>query len=285
MTPDAQTSADCLEALQLPPGSSAQQIHAQYRRLAKQYHPDRNPHRREWSEERLRRLNAAYHALAEAGAAQAPFASSAGAAQAPAAAPSPPASWPQSAPAVPEQPLRGRAARRVLRSLAVVGLVCGASVAYSNWQQPPPMPLAPDSGAAFSLSPPAAPAGPLVPSPAAPALPPVRAKPAALAAKFAEEGIKVDASVARAKRIVGHVDAELQHAPQSRRPQRAEQLAADALELSRLQQSIRSGLEDLRAPNSSDLRRIQAAYLQLALFQLKRQQHLVNAETASFPAK
>lgn len=263
MTLDSETSAAYYEALQLPPGSSAAQIHAQYRFLAKRYHPDRNPHRREWSEEHLRRLNEAYHALADVDALSPPSA-----------APAPPAASPPSAKAEPEPVLRPRLGRRVLRYLAVVGLVCGVSVAYSTWSQSLPLSPAPVPSAAVPA-----------PLPAAPAPPPAEGEQAALTAKFSAESVGVNDLVARASLIVTHVNAESQHAPGSRRPQKSELLAADLLELSRLQQSVRTGLEDLGTPTTPDLHRTQVADLQLALFQLARQQHLVNAETASFPAK
>ncbi len=263
MTLDAETSAAYYQALQLPPGSSAEQIHAQYRVLAKRYHPDRNPHRREWSEEHLRRLNEAYHALADADAPP-PLS----------AAPPPPAAWGQSAKAGPEPPLRPPLARRVLRYSAVVGLVCAVSVAYSTWSQSLPLSPVPVPSAV-----------PSAPPPAAPAPPPARGEQAMLTAKFSAESVGVDDLVARASLLVARVNAESQHAPGSRRPQKSEQLAADVLELSHLQHFVRSGLEDLQTPTLQDLHRAKAADLQLALFQLKRQQHLVSAEVASFPIR
>jgi len=263
MTLDAETSAAYYEALQLPPGSSPQQIHAQYRHLAKLYHPDRNPHRREWSEGQLRRLNEAYHALAESSALLPPPAAAA-----------PPIPPPQHAPVRPEPAPRPRLGRRILRYGAVVGVVCAASIAYANWPQSLPMPTAPQTSAALSPSPPAA-------------LPnlPADGEQAVLTEKFSTENVGIDDLVTRASLLVAQVNAEMQHAPQSRRPQKAEQLAADALELSRLQRSVRAGLEDLRTPTSQDLHRTQVADLQVALFQLGRQQRLVDAETASFPVK
>ncbi len=280
MTLDAETSASYFETLQLTPGSSPQQIHAQYRHLAKLYHPDRNPDRRAWSEERLRRLNEAYHGLADTHTASPPPAGFAG-----------PAAWPQSAPVEPEHSLRPRVLRRVLRYLAIVGLVCGVSVAYSNWSQSPQgMTAAPVTNVApppaVSIEPPAAlpPASPDTPA-VPPVKPPGQGQEAALSARFGVEDVGVDAAVLRAAQIVRRVNAETQRAPQSRRTQKAEQLAADALELSRLQHSIRSGLHDLRAPTTQDLHRGQIADLQLALFQLARQQHLVTDEVAAFPAK
>ena len=54
-------------ALELTPGSSQEQVKEQYRRLAKENHPDLNPHDKEGAEERLRRLNAAYATLSDPG--------------------------------------------------------------------------------------------------------------------------------------------------------------------------------------------------------------------------
>jgi len=263
MTLDAETFASYYAALQLPPGSSAEQLHAQYRRLAKRYHPDRNPHRREWSEQQLRRLNEAYHALADPRALLPPSA-----------APAPPAARPQNAPAAPEQSARPRLGRRLLRYAALVGGVCAISIAYSNRPQSPQMTSPMQTGVALSPPPAAVPSSP--PAEHDQAMPPE---------KSGTENSGAADSVARASLIVTHVNAEMQHAPQSRRPQRAEQLAADVLELSRLQQSIRTSRAELRRPTTRDLHRTQVADLRLALFQLERQRRLVNAETASFPAK
>ncbi len=263
MTLDADTFARYYEALQLPPDSSPQQIRAQYRHLAKLYHPDRNPHRREWSEQQLRRLNEAYHAL-----------SGSRAVLPPPAVPAPPAAGPQAPRRRPEQAVRPRFGCRLVRYLAVVVVVCVISIAYSNLPQSLQTTTGPESSAAVSSSP-----------SAAPITPPDDEDKAVPTAKFSAEDSSVDASVARASQVVAHVDAETEHAPQSSRPQRAEQLAADVLELSRLQQSVRTGREELRTPTSQDLHRTQVADLQLALFQRERQQHLVDAETASFPVK
>lgn len=379
MTPDTDIAAGHLDTLHLPPGSSAPQIRAQYRRLAKMYHPDRNPHRRAWSEEQSRRLNEAYHALTHPADAFGDFASapaSANLASAPASidpadnparAPMPDATArPPSAPAAPQPPPLG--ARRLLRSAALVGLVCVGSIAYSTWSQsspwfqsapPPPSVSIPSSAPAPGLprdnadlpardnadlparASSAAPApAPFVPAdvPTAPppadvptvppadtsaalhpdvptAAPPAAAPPAdaaapdsapfprtsyqqplagalpddaeaaALAAQFHAQNPQAQALAARAARVAAGVNAQLQHAPQSLRPRKAEQLAADALELSRLRHSLLSGLADLRTPRSPDLRRVQVADLQLALSQMSRQQRVVSAELASFPTR
>ena len=55
--------SDPYKALELAPGSSLEQVKEQYRRLAKEHHPDLNPRDRARSEERLRSLNAAYAVL------------------------------------------------------------------------------------------------------------------------------------------------------------------------------------------------------------------------------
>ena len=56
---------DPYSALELAPGSTLEQVKEQYRRLAKANHPDLNPQDRSGSEERLRRLNAAYAVLSD----------------------------------------------------------------------------------------------------------------------------------------------------------------------------------------------------------------------------
>lgn len=47
-------------------GSDVGVIQSAYRRLAFQYHPDRNPDKREWAEEQMKRINAAYYVLSDA---------------------------------------------------------------------------------------------------------------------------------------------------------------------------------------------------------------------------
>lgn len=335
---DAETTHFYYDILQLSPGSSRQQIQAQYRRLAKQFHPDRNPHRREWAEERLRVLNEAYHALANANAlSSASERDRASAPSAPAAAVEPAATRPYPA-------------RRALRYVVAVSLVCGVSVAYSNWSQTlQSAPWASTTSAARMRAAPSesdasaptalgtsgasapmtainsdnsAPIPPIImdnPAPVAPAAardtsaapaPPALAAgdarlsdasadsravpvptpsndaaPETLALQFSQQNARVNQAVAQATRVVSHVNGQFSHVPQSRRPQRAEQLAADTLELARLQRFVRGGLRDLRAPTSADLYRTQVADLQMALFQMQKQAHLVRADLAAFPAK
>jgi len=48
------------------PHADGDVIQASYRRLALLYHPDRNPERRAWAEERMKRINAAYAILSNA---------------------------------------------------------------------------------------------------------------------------------------------------------------------------------------------------------------------------
>ena len=47
----------------MQPHADGDVIQASYRRLALLYHPDRNPERRAWAEERMKRVNAAYAIL------------------------------------------------------------------------------------------------------------------------------------------------------------------------------------------------------------------------------
>lgn len=47
----------------MQPHADGEVIQASYRRLALLYHPDRNPERRAWAEERMKRVNAAYAVL------------------------------------------------------------------------------------------------------------------------------------------------------------------------------------------------------------------------------
>ncbi|MCA1670165.1 MAG: DnaJ domain-containing protein [Thermomicrobia bacterium] len=49
--------------MQVQPHAEGDAIQASYRRLALLYHPDRNPERRAWAEERMKRVNAAYAVL------------------------------------------------------------------------------------------------------------------------------------------------------------------------------------------------------------------------------
>ena len=54
---------DLYGVLQTSPGAELAVIQAAYRKLAFQYHPDRNPNRHDWAEEQMKRLNAAYYVL------------------------------------------------------------------------------------------------------------------------------------------------------------------------------------------------------------------------------
>jgi hypothetical protein len=54
---------DLYAILQVPPHADGDAIQTSYRRLAMIYHPDRNPERRAWAEERMKRVNAAYAVL------------------------------------------------------------------------------------------------------------------------------------------------------------------------------------------------------------------------------
>jgi hypothetical protein len=56
-------SSDLYAVMMLPPGSSIEDIRRQYRRLARIYHPDRNPNDIAWCEEQMRALNDAYAVL------------------------------------------------------------------------------------------------------------------------------------------------------------------------------------------------------------------------------
>jgi hypothetical protein len=51
--------------LEVAPHADQQAIQASYRRLAKRYHPDRNPERAAWAEEQMKRVNAAYAILSD----------------------------------------------------------------------------------------------------------------------------------------------------------------------------------------------------------------------------
>jgi len=54
---------DLYAVLQTSSSADFPVIQAAYRKLAFQFHPDRNPERREWAEEQMKRLNAAYYVL------------------------------------------------------------------------------------------------------------------------------------------------------------------------------------------------------------------------------
>ena len=58
-----ETETDYYTVLHLKPGSSLEEIRKQYRRLAKVYHPDRNPGEEEWCAEQLTKVNRAYEFL------------------------------------------------------------------------------------------------------------------------------------------------------------------------------------------------------------------------------
>lgn len=58
-----QSETDYYTVLRLKPGSSIDEVRRQYRRLAKVYHPDRNPGEEEWCAEQLTAVNKAYEYL------------------------------------------------------------------------------------------------------------------------------------------------------------------------------------------------------------------------------
>jgi hypothetical protein len=58
-----QSETDHYSVLRLRPGSSIEEVRRQYRRLAKVYHPDRNPGEEEWCAEQLAHVNLAYEFL------------------------------------------------------------------------------------------------------------------------------------------------------------------------------------------------------------------------------
>jgi curved DNA-binding protein CbpA len=60
MTEVGNPEQDYYAILRLPQGASAEQVRRQYRRLAKIYHPDRNPGEEDWCTEQLRLVNQAF---------------------------------------------------------------------------------------------------------------------------------------------------------------------------------------------------------------------------------
>jgi len=58
-----QSETDYYTVLHLKPGCSIEEVRTQYRRLAKIYHPDRNPGEEEWCAEQLTQVNRAYEIL------------------------------------------------------------------------------------------------------------------------------------------------------------------------------------------------------------------------------
>lgn len=245
--------AEHYATLELPPGASPEAVHAQYRRLAKLYHPDRNPARRAECEEHLRRLNDAYHALT--------------APPTPALLPPPPAPAP-----VRPRPARGR----LLGYIVAVAGICAVSIAYTALQAPGRDAAVPQVSAPLADVPPTLPP----PAPASPDL-----ERAELAARFALISQGTDQTLTQASGLVARVNRETGHAPQSVRPQRAEQLEADTLELSRLRETVRAGLRHWQPPSSAILYHAQIADLQAALTQMQQQRVLVAQELAAFPAR
>jgi len=64
--PTASTPAkDLYEVLQVHPNASQAMIRKAFGWLAKEYHPDKNPERREWAETRMKALNEAFETLSD----------------------------------------------------------------------------------------------------------------------------------------------------------------------------------------------------------------------------
>lgn len=57
---------DFYRLLDIPSDASLEQVQQAFRRRAKEWHPDRNPHRVAWATEQFRRLNEAYEVLSDA---------------------------------------------------------------------------------------------------------------------------------------------------------------------------------------------------------------------------
>jgi len=58
-----QAFCDHYQVLSIPPSATAREIRAAFKRLMIEAHPDKNPHRRTWSERRVRELIAAFEVL------------------------------------------------------------------------------------------------------------------------------------------------------------------------------------------------------------------------------
>lgn len=144
-------------ALELEPGSSLEQVKEQYRRLAKENHPDLNPQNRMAFEDRLRQLNAAYAILSDPHRKAildlrwereqaAPIPGGARVADRPTTHPRPPGPiGPKHAKSKaarkPTRPLTREERKRVRVAAASIGLAISISVVatvYSEWTQPPP---------------------------------------------------------------------------------------------------------------------------------------------------
>jgi curved DNA-binding protein CbpA len=65
LSDDFDVSVDYYEVLQVSPSATAEDIQKSFRRLVLVYHPDKNPDRREWSEQRIRELIRANEVLGD----------------------------------------------------------------------------------------------------------------------------------------------------------------------------------------------------------------------------
>jgi len=54
---------DYYKILEIPPTSSLKEVKSAYRRMAMKYHPDKNPGKESWAEDRFKEINEAYEAL------------------------------------------------------------------------------------------------------------------------------------------------------------------------------------------------------------------------------
>lgn len=64
---ESQPPKDLYEVLQVHPNASPAMIRRAYGWLAKEYHPDKNPDRRDWAEQQMRALNEAFETLSDPG--------------------------------------------------------------------------------------------------------------------------------------------------------------------------------------------------------------------------
>lgn len=254
----ASSYAEHYAILQLPPNSSPEQIHAQYRRLAKVFHPDRNPGMQEWCEGQLKQLNEAYRVLMSEPKPHTPL-------------PYEPVRvvWPN------RSLSRFQPLARLPRAAQVVIAAGSVGLLFAFLMQP-----SHDMGQVIRKKNSALMADTLPMSPAGISFDPSKSSMTDLCETTCRDAGE---TITQAAALIAQVNSETWHVPNSLRVEKADQLEADELELVRLQSVAQIDLKELQTLTSGDMRTAQLTDLKRALYQMQQQRMIVSHELNAFP--